>query len=190
LQEGVKLLAAIALPLYALDQATKWWIYHSYALIPTTENVRRFPDVVEKGMSLPEVWPVIPDWFHIVHWANTGAAFSMGSGNNGFFIAISIVAFVGLLIAWKKNVFPDRLSQVAVALIISGIMGNVTDRLIHGYVVDFILVNLHVKFANPWPAFNVADSCIFIAAALFIIAGIKDARKPKTQVPEKQERQG
>jgi signal peptidase II len=45
--------------------------------------------------------------------------------------------------------------------------------------VDFILVNLHVRFADPWPAFNVADSCIFIAAALFIVAALRDARKPK-----------
>jgi signal peptidase II len=92
---------------------------------------------------------------------------------------LSLVAFVALLIAWKKNVFPDKFSRWGVALIISGILGNVTDRLIHGYVVDFIQVDLHVKYANPWPTFNVADSCIFIAAGLFIIAGIIDARRSK-----------
>lgn len=178
----VKFLAAIALPLYALDQATKWWIYTHYALIPTQKNIEAFRPVVEKTMHLPEATAVIPGWFDIVHWANTGAAFSIGSGNNAFFIGLSLVAFVALLIAFKKNVFPDQLSKIGVALIISGILGNVTDRIIHGYVVDFILVNLHVRFADPWPAFNVADSCIFIAAALFIIAGIRDAKnKPQAQ---------
>jgi signal peptidase II len=91
---------------------------------------------------------------------------------------------VGLLFAWKRNVFPDRLSKTAVALIIAGILGNVTDRLMHGYVVDFLLFYLHLPFewANPWPAFNVADSCIFIAAALFIIAGIRESvRKQSTE---------
>jgi signal peptidase II len=86
---------------------------------------------------------------------------------------------VMLIVALRRNVFPDRFSQTAIALIMAGILGNVTDRLVHGYVVDFILVNLHVRFADPWPAFNVADSCIFIAAGLFIIAAIKDARRPK-----------
>ena len=175
----VKFLAAIALPLYVLDQVTKWYIYTHYALIPTQKNIEAFRDVVEKTMHLPEATPVIPGWFDIVHWANTGAAFSIGSGNNAFFIGLSVFAFIALLIAVKKNVFPDRLSLIAVALILSGILGNVTDRIIHGYVVDFILVNLHVRFADPWPAFNVADACIFIAAALFIIAGIRDSRKQK-----------
>jgi signal peptidase II len=96
------------------------------------------------------------------------------------FVVLSVVAFIGLIIAWKKNVFPDRFSQWGVALILAGILGNVTDRLVHGYVIDFIQVDLHIRYANPWPTFNVADSCIFIAAVLFIIAGIRDARKPKT----------
>ena len=177
---AVKFFVAIILPLYVLDQVTKWWIYTHFALIPTLKNIETFRDTVEKTSHLPEVWPVIPDWFHIVHWANTGAAFSIGSGNNLFFVVLSVVAFVLLIIALKRNVFPDRLSQTAIALIMAGILGNVTDRLVHGYVVDFILVNLHVRFADPWPAFNVADSCIFIAAALFIFAALRDSRKSKT----------
>jgi signal peptidase II len=47
--------------------------------------------------------------------------------------------------------------------------------------VDFLLVDLHVRFANPWPAFNVADSCIFVAAGLFVFAAILDARKQRVQ---------
>ena len=176
---GVKFFAAIVLPLYVLDQVTKWWIYTHFALIPTVKNIEAFPETIRKTAHLPEAYPVIPGWFDIVHWANTGAAFSIGSGNNMFFVVLSVVAFVLLIIALKRNVFPDRLSQTAIALIMAGILGNVTDRLVHGYVVDFILVNLHVRFADPWPAFNVADSCIFIAAALFIVAAVKDARRPK-----------
>ena len=182
----MKLFALLTVPLYVLDQVTKWWIYTHFALIPTEHNVRLFPNVVEKTSALPEHWSVIPGWLDIVHWANTGAAFSMGSGNNKFFVVISIVAFVGLIVAWRKNVFPDRISQIGVALILSGILGNVTDRLVHGYVVDFVLVNLHVRFADPWPAFNVADSCIFIAAALLIVAGIRESWQKKALDPGKE----
>jgi signal peptidase II len=173
---GVKFLAAIVLPLYLLDQLSKWWIYTHLALIPTQDNWQDFRPVIEATIHLPQKVEVIPGWFELVHWGNTGAAFSLGRGNNALFIGISVVAFIALLIGWKKNVFPDRLSKVAVALILAGILGNVTDRLLHGYVVDFLSFFLHLpfKWANPWPAFNVADSCIFIAAVLFIIAGIRD----------------
>ena len=166
----MKFLAAIALPLYALDQLTKWWIYTHFAL-PADGYFERFPDVVKKTAHLPLTADVIPGWFQIVHWANTGAAFSLGQGNNSFFIGLSIVAFAGLLFAWKRGLFPDAPSRWGVALILSGILGNVTDRIVHGYVVDFLLVDLHVRFANPWPAFNVADSAITVGAALIIIDG-------------------
>jgi signal peptidase II len=175
----MKFLAAVALPLYALDQLTKWWIFTHYALIPTEENMRRFPEMIAATRHLPEITVVIPGWFEIVHWANTGAAFSLGSGNNGFFIVLSLLAFVGLLIAWKKKVFLDGPSRWAVGLLLAGILGNVTDRLAHGYVVDFLLFDLHVRFANPFPAFNVADACICTAAGLFIIAAIRDARQKR-----------
>ena len=91
---------------------------------------------------------------------------------------LSVGAFIGLLVAWKKNVFTDAPSRLAVPLLLGGILGNVTDRFVHGYVVDFLLVDLHVRFADPWPAFNVADSCICAAAGLFVVAAILDARKP------------
>jgi signal peptidase II len=76
-------------------------------------------------------------------------------------------------------VFPDRWSRWGVALLLSGIFGNLTDRIVHGHVVDFLLFDLHVRFANPWPAFNVADSCICVAVALFLIGSF---RAPKDVV--------
>ena len=177
--EGMKFLAAVALPLYALDQITKWWIFTHYALEPTADNLQRFPDVIEKTQHLPMATEVIPEWFQIIHAANTGAAFSMGTGKNTFFVVLSAVALVGLLIAWRKNVFTDEPSRWAVGLLIAGILGNVTDRLVHGYVVDFLSFHLHFPGANPFPTFNVADTCICTAAGLFIIAAIRDALRAK-----------
>ena len=177
----MKFLASIALPAYALDQLTKWWIFTHYALRPDEKNLAQFPDVIAKTAHLPLDADVIPGWFSIVHWGNTGAAFSFLSDHPWVFIVISIAAFIGLLIAWRKNVFTDAASRVAVPLLLGGILGNVTDRFVHGYVVDFLLFDLHVRFANPWPAFNVADSCIFVAAGLFVFAAILDARKQRVQ---------
>ena len=64
---------------------------------------------------------------------------------------------------------PDAWRDVSLALLLAGILGNLTDRLLYGHVIDFLLFNLHVRYADPWPAFNVADSCISIAVVLFII---------------------
>ncbi len=151
------LLAAV-LPLYLFDQATKWWIMHNF--FPFEERVvpMEFFEKLVGGR-----------FFSLVNWPNTGAAFSMGKDHNGFFIALSFVALVGIAIAYRRHAFADKWSRWAVVFLLSGILGNLTDRIVHGHVVDFLLFDLHVRFAHPWPAFNVADSCIFIAVALFII---------------------
>jgi signal peptidase II len=147
---GVKrLVLCLTLPLYALDQLTK-------AL------VLRF---IEPDQTVP----VIPGWFYLVQWHNTGAAFSMLTNNNVFFIALAAVALVALGVFWRKGAFRDRMTGVGAALLTAGILGNLTDRLVHQFVVDFLLFDLHVPFANPWPAFNVADSCICVSAGLFVI---------------------
>jgi signal peptidase II len=148
----VKFLFAIALPLYALDQATKWWIV--------------------RHLELHEDRPIVPEFFDLVYFENTGAAFSAFAGRNGFFIAISTLALIALVYYWRRGVFKDRPSRWAAALLTAGILGNLTDRLAHGHVVDFLLFDLHVRFADPWPAFNVADSCICAATGLFIFAAI------------------
>jgi signal peptidase II len=70
--------------------------------------------------------------------------------------------------------------DLSLALLLAGVLGNLTDRLTHGHVIDFLLVNLHVRFANPWPAFNVADSCICIAVISFIIHTLR--QKPESNV--------
>jgi len=150
------LLAAVTLPFYLLDQATKWAVLLN----------------LEYGADRP----VIPGFFDLVHWRNTGAAFSMFSNSNAFFIAVSCIALgVLAVLAWRGK-FPDRVSRTGWALLLAGILGNLTDRIVHGSVVDFLLFNLHVPKADPWPAFNVADSCIFIAAALFIWQSFREGK--------------
>ncbi len=143
-----RLLLLLTLPAYLLDQATKWAVLLN----------------LEYGAEIP----VIPGFFSLVHWRNTGAAFSFMSNSNGFFIGLSVVAVVVMVVLAVLGKFSGRLSGIAWGLLLGGILGNLTDRILHGSVVDFLLFDLHVRFADPWPAFNVADSCIFIAAALFV----------------------
>jgi signal peptidase II len=145
----MKLILFVSLPLYALDQWTK-------------QLVLRFIDPDQ-----PRV--LIAGFFNLVNITNTGAAFGSFRNNNSFFIAISIIALVvvvSLLVRRRhRNVWRD----VSLALLLAGILGNLTDRLIYGHVIDFLLFDLHVPYAHPWPAFNVADSCISIAVVLFVI---------------------
>jgi signal peptidase II len=145
----VKFILFLSLPLYALDQLTK--------------------QLVLRLISPYDARVVVPDFFSLVNVTNDGAAFGSFRGNNAFFIVISIVALVVVTAALLRRRSPDTLRDFSLALLLAGILGNLTDRLLRGHVIDFLLFNLHVRYADPWPAFNVADSCISVAVVLFII---------------------
>ena len=145
----MKFILFLSLPLYALDQFTK-------------QLVLRFINPYEARI-------IVPDFFSLVNVTNTGAAFGSFKGNNVFFILISIIALVVVTILLLRPRQRDAWRDLSLALLLAGILGNLTDRLLYGHVIDFLLFNLHVRYADPWPAFNVADSCISIAVVLFII---------------------
>jgi signal peptidase II len=119
----------------------------------------------------------VPDFFTLVNVTNDGAAFGSFKGNNTFFVVISIAALIVVTVLLSRPRPPDAWRDVSLALLLGGILGNLTDRLLYGHVIDFLLFNLHIRYANPWPAFNVADSCISVAVVLFIIHSF---RKPKS----------
>jgi signal peptidase II len=145
----MKFILFLSLPLYALDQLTK-------------QLVLRFISSYEQRV-------LVADFFSLVNVPNTGAAFGSFRGNNTFFIAISFVALVIVLGLLLRARTPDSWRDLSLALLLAGILGNLTDRLLYGHVIDFLLFDLHVPYAHPWPAFNVADSCISVAVVLFII---------------------
>lgn len=151
-----RLLLLLTLPLYGLDQLTK--------------------EIVLRTIAEHEVLPVIPGWFFLVQWHNTGAAFSLLSNNNLFFVVLSAVALIVIAVLAARGAFRAAPARVGAALLVAGVLGNLTDRLRHGHVIDFLLVDLHVWPANPWPAFNVADACICAAAGLFIIHSFLESR--------------
>jgi signal peptidase II len=124
---------------------------------------------VLRFISPDEPRVVISNFFTLVNVTNTGAAFGSFKGNNTFFIVISIIALLVVMFLLVKRRQVDLWRDVSLALLLAGILGNLTDRLLYGHVIDFLLFNLHIRYADPWPAFNVADSCISIAVVLFIV---------------------
>jgi len=157
----MKFILFLSLPLYALDQLTK--------------------QLILRSVSPYESRTVVPDFFTLVNVPNTGAAFGSFKGNNTFFVVISIIALVVVTVLLLRRRRPDAWRNVSLALLLAGILGNLTDRLLYGHVIDFLLFNLHVRYADPWPAFNVADSCISIAVVLFIMHSFSKREDPAEQ---------
>jgi signal peptidase II len=188
-----RLLLFLTLPLYVLDQITKFW------------TIGRFPPPWEEpGANIA----VIDGVFHLVRVHNQGVAFGFGNGTSWapvVFLLVPLIALTLIRVFWKKGVFNHPLSMVAVALLLTGIFGNLTDRLVQGflleaykdasfwtrlsegYVVDFLAVRLPLyekivpSSGGWWPAFNVADSCICVAAVMLFIGGLREEAAKKTQ---------
>jgi len=144
----------LSLVVIVLDQATKFL-------------VTRFLELYERV----EVLPVLD--FTLLH--NTGAAFSMLAGASGwqrwFFIGLALVVSL-LLVVWIwRTPRGEKLLPLSLALILGGALGNVIDRVLHGYVVDFI----HAHWGTAYfPAFNIADSAITIGALLLIVDAFRE----------------
>jgi signal peptidase II len=131
-------------------------------------------DLLSLGSGI-EVTP----FFNFVHVRNPGAAFSFLADASGwqrwFFSGLALVvsAWLGFMI-WQSP--DDKLFCVAASLMMSGALGNLIDRVVHGEVIDF----LDFHWAGwHWPAFNVADSAITVGAVLFVWVEILRYRKVK-----------
>ena len=154
----MKYILLLSVPLYLLDQLTK--------------------HLVLRFIGSEDIHVVVPNFFSLVNITNDGAAFGSFKNNNAFFIVLSCVAFVFVFALLVRRRSRDRLRDISLALLLGGIMGNLTDRFLHGHVIDFALFDLHIPFAHPWPAFNVADSCICIAVVCFIIHSLRKQNEP------------
>ena len=187
--------AVLSLPLYLLDQVTKWWV------------VIRFREPLSNDFHTPDEHVAVIEgflWWWRIH--NQGAAFGLGNGTAWapfVFLIVLIFAFVLIFIFWRKGAFANRPARLAAALLVAGVLGNLTDRLFQGfwlekhkeksfvtrlskgYVVDFIRVKLpgYEKIAPAsrgfFPTFNVADSCISVAAVLLIFSAFRPEESKK-----------
>ena len=119
----------------------------------------------------------ITSFLSLVHFQNTGAAFSFLSDQGGwqryFLIAISLLAV--LYIPWLINQYKKNiLIVIGLLLILGGAIGNLYDRISYGYVIDFIYLHINEFY---WPAFNVADSAISVGVLLFLYGSFKSYKK-------------
>ena len=140
---------ALAVLVIVLDQLTKVWASTSF--------------------DYGQPW-VITSFFNFTLLHNEGAAFSFLSDAGGwqkwFFAAIAIVVSIGLIIWLARLEASRRWEAFALALVLGGALGNLYDRLVFGYVIDFIVVHYEQHY---WPAFNIADSAICVGAAILIL---------------------
>lgn len=129
----------IILAIFGVDQLTKWLVVSNLAL----------------GQSIP-----IVGIFKITYVQNTGAAFSILTGNTVFLIIITIIFLAIAIYCWRKPFMKPY--HLAAAVIIGGTLGNFVDRIFRGYVVDFL------NFTH-FPVFNVADIALCCGVGLFIL---------------------
>lgn len=135
--------------------------------------------LVAGTVNLYQSVTVIPGFFNITRIHNKGAIFGAFSqtGNPLVFLVLTAASLLALGLVgyyFVKTPPSERLLKISLSLILAGALGNLLDRLLRGYVVDFL--DLHVGQAH-WPFFNVADSCITVGACLMVVIFLR--RKPE-----------
>ena len=138
---------------------------------------------VSKGISLGQSIPVVKNVFHITYILNTGAAFGIFKDKAIIFIIAAIIAIVFILISWRYKA--NRQTEIALALILSGAIGNLIDRIRLGAVIDFLDFRI-------WPVFNIADSAITVGVILLglgLLRPRKSTPDPDSPGQEKTETQ-
>lgn len=182
-----KLLALIAGLWFAADQVTKYLaVEHLTAAFTVAranglgEKVSAFvaqKDLLERGLADPAPVTVTPFWQNR-YTQNRGAAWGVlaGAGEKfrvPFFYLVSFVAVIFIFSYYRKLSNSQRYLQVALALVLGGAIGNALDRVLRGYVIDFIdwhwFDPLWLRPSLHWPTFNVADSGITVGLAMLFL---------------------
>lgn len=131
-------------------------------------------DQISKILVVHQLTPnsgitIIQNFFYIIYTNNTGAAFSILLGKRILLIVVAILVIGILLYHIKKNKIEGKLNTLAFSLIIGGSLGNLLDRIVRGYVIDFI----SIKIGNyNFPIFNIADSFIVVGVFLLLLKEI------------------
>ncbi|MGJ8693698.1 MAG: signal peptidase II [Thalassotalea sp.] len=148
-----------------LDQITKQWVAQSF--------------------DYRETVAVMP-FFNLTYVHNPGAAFSFLADQPGwqrwFFTAIASIASIVFVVWLAKTPKSNKILSVGFSLMLSGALGNLIDRVLFGYVIDFL--DFYVG-SSHWPAFNVADSVILIGAGLMILDSFKSDDTEKSTDSDK-----
>ena len=121
--------------------------------------------IVVSNLNVLDSVNIIPNFLNITYVTNSGGAFSILSGSRYFFIILGIIAIIYLIKYIMSDSNITKVDLIAYSLVISGIIGNLIDRIIYGYVVDYI----HFYISSySFAIFNFADMCIVIGAIIII----------------------
>ena len=138
------------------DETPKIFGYYSIIIFLIFLIIDRITKIWAISLKSPIDW----GFLQFIYVTNTGAGFSILNGQNVMLAWLAVIA-LGIIVFYRES-FP----KIGFLLIIAGIIGNLIDRIMYGYVVDFI----NFKF---WPVFNIADSLIFLGVVYTIIVWIK-----------------
>jgi signal peptidase II len=150
----------VAVGVWLLDQSTKMLAVQTLPL----------------NISVP-----VTDFFSLTHVHNTGAAFGVMPGNNWAFVALTAAVLAVLAFLHGRLTEGGATAEYALAFLWGGAVGNLTDRLLRGSVVDFL--DFHLR-ENHWPAFNAADSAICVGVALLLLEGFFEKHLETVHVPD------
>jgi signal peptidase II len=161
----------LSLAVLILDHGTKWF--------------------VQTRMGLHDSIEIIPDYLRISYVQNTGVAFGLladvQSPWKPYLLGAMAIAAAIIILMYSARIPSNRvLLQTALAVTLGGILGNFLDRIVHGFVVDFI--EFHIQDMFHWPTFNVADSAISTGIALLLIDTVlnpdAEENQPKASLPD------
>ena len=122
--------------------------------------------IVDKCMNIYDTIKIIPNFFNIMYVRNTGAAFSIMENSRVLFIVIGMIA---IYLIWRFFIKDKQLNNyyiVIYSMLIAGIIGNMIDRILYGYVIDYLSFNI---FGYSFPIFNLADTFIVVSIIMLII---------------------
>ena len=117
---------------------------------------------------------IIEKFFSITYAKNTGVAFSFLEGKIPLIIIMTSIVII-LILKYIKSTNPNKYEKLCYGLIIGGAIGNLIDRVIYGYVIDFLDFNL---FGYPFPIFNLADTAIVLGVIILLILSLIESRNP------------
>lgn len=146
------LIALLVLLFFSIDQASKYLIIN----------------YLHKDIT------IIKNILYFTYTKNNGAAFSILIGKRLFLIIITLLIIITIIYYIKKNNVKDKINIIAFSLVLGGSIGNLIDRIIRGYVVDFISIKV---FKYNFPIFNIADSFICIGVFLLVFISLRKEYK-------------
>lgn len=132
--------------------------------------------IITNYFSLGESLEIIKNFFYLTNVHNYGAAWSILTNQVFLLIMIAIVALVIIYSSFIKNKNLTKSDTLLLGMLISGILGNLIDRIVYGYVIDYL--DFYI-FNYNFPVFNLADTLIVISAILLFIKSLKEEKNGK-----------